>query len=91
MWCPEIPIHLNDLNQKTTENLDNDQKLRVVQLVHRFQDTFSRDEWDLGLTHLASHAIKTDGAAPVKQPPRRVPLAYAEEEKRAIEDLKAKG
>ena len=54
-------------------------------------DTFSRDEWDLGLTHLTSHAIKTDGAAPVKQPPRRVPLAYAEEEKRAIEDLKAKG
>ena len=48
---PEIQIHLNDLYQKTAENLDTDQKLRVVQLLHRFQDTFSRDEWDLGLTH----------------------------------------
>ena len=64
-----------------------------------FQDSFSRDDWDLGLTddwdlgltHLASHAIKTEGAAPVKQPPRRVPMAYVEEEKRAIEDLKQKG
>ena len=43
------------------------------------------------MTHLTSHAIKTEGAAPVKQPPRRVPLAYAADEKKAIEDLKAKG
>ena len=59
--------------------------------MHQFQDSFSRDEWDLGLTHLASHAVKTEGAAPVKQPPRRVPMAYADAEKKAIEDLKAKG
>ena len=42
------------------------------------------------MTHLTSHAIKTEGAAPVKQPPRQVPMAYADE-KKAIEDLKAKG
>ena len=45
----------------------------------------------MGLTHLTAHAIKAEGAAPIKQPPRRVPMAYAEDEKRAIEDLKAKG
>ena len=62
---------------------------RVAQLLCKF-DSFSKDEWDLGLTHLTSHAIKTEGPAPVKQPPRRVPLAYAADEKKAIENLKAK-
>lgn len=88
---PEVPSHLDELYQKTIENLDDEQKMRVAQMLNKFQDSFSRDEWDLGLTHLAAHAIKTEGAAPVKQPPRRVPMAYAEEEKKAIEDLKAKG
>ena len=87
----EVPSHLTELYEKTTQGLNGEQKQRVAQLLNRFKDSFSRDEWDLGLTHLTAHAIKTEGAAPVKQPPRRVPMAYAEEEKKAIEDLKAKG
>ena len=42
------------------------------------------------MTHLTAHPINTGSAEPVKQPPRRVPLAYATAEKQAIEDLKAK-
>ena len=57
----------------------------------KFQDSFSKHEWDIGLTNLTEHPINTGDAKPVKQPPRRVPLAYAAEEKKAIEDLKAKG
>ena len=87
----EIPSHLVDLYEKTSQGLNYEQKQKVANLLGRFKDSFSRDEWDLGLTHLTAHAIKTEGAAPVKQPPRRVPMAYAEEEKKAIEDLKAKG
>ena len=87
----EVPSHFTELYEKTTQGLNGEQKQRVAQLLNRFKDSFSRDEWDLGLTHLTAHAIKTEGAAPVKQPPRRVPMAYAEEEKKAIEDLKAKG
>ena len=87
----EVPSHLEKLYQQTVQNLDADQKQRVAELLHQFQDSFSRDEWNLGLTHLASHVIKTEGAVPVKQPPRRVPMAYADAEKKAIEDRKAKG
>ena len=36
------------------------------------------------------HPINTGNAEPVKQPPRRLPLAFAADEKKAIEDLKAK-
>ena len=88
---PEVPSHLEKLYHQTVQNLDADQKQRTAELLHQFQDSFSRDEWDLGFTHLASHAIKTEGAAPVKQPTRRVPMAYANAEKKAIEDLKDKG
>ena len=77
---PELPFYLADLYEKTTQELSDEQKQRVAQLLGRFKDSFSRDEWDLGLTHLTSHTIKTEGAAPVKQPPRRVPMAYAEVE-----------
>lgn len=37
-----------------------------------------------------SHAIKREDAVPVKQPPRWVPMAYAEDEKKATESLLAK-
>ncbi|CAC5421922.1 unnamed protein product [Mytilus coruscus] len=42
---------------------------------------FSAHETDLGLTHLTEHSIDTGDARPIKQAPRRVPLAFAEEEK----------
>ena len=87
----EIASHLRDLCEKSTRGLEGHQKERVAHLLDRFQDSFSRHEWDIGLTHLTEHAIETGDAPPVKQAPRRVPLAYAEEEKKAIEDLKAKG
>ena len=87
----DIPSHLRKLYDKATEGLEDEQKARVAHLLSKYQDTFSRDEWALGLTHLTEHAIKTGDAPPIKQAPRRVPLAYANDEKKAIEDLKEKG
>lgn len=49
----------------------------------KYEDTFSKDDLDLGLTDLAEHPINTGNAEPIKQRPRRgVALAYAEEEKK---------
>ena len=88
---PPVPQHLRDLFDRSTKDLNESQKGKEADLLNNYQDTFSRDEWDIGLTNLAEHEIKTGDAAPVKQPPRRVPLAYADKEKAAIEDMKAKG
>ena len=60
-------------------------------MLSKYQDTFSRNEWDIGVTNLTEHAIQTEGKGPVRLPPRRVYLAYADKEKQAIEDMKAKG
>jgi hypothetical protein len=42
---------------------------------------------DLGLTNLVEHHIETGHAKPLKQPPRRVPRAYAEDEKKLIDTM----
>ena len=63
----------------------------MAALLNNFKDSFSRDESDIGLTNLAEHEIQTGNAPLIKQPPKRVPLAYAHKEKAAIEDMKAKG
>jgi hypothetical protein len=52
---------------------------------------FSKDEWDLGQTSLLEHEIPTRDSKPVKQPPRRVPIALAKEERDAIMNLKERG
>ncbi|MCG7869970.1 MAG: reverse transcriptase, partial [Candidatus Thiodiazotropha taylori] len=86
-----VPGHLKDLYDRSTENLNEEEKQRVANLLSDYQDTFSRNEWDIGVTHLTEHAIKTEGKGPIRLPPRRVPLAHADKEKEAIEDMKAKG
>ena len=71
-----IPEHLTSLYEKSSMGLEKSEKEKLQQLLVKFQDSFSKNEWDLGLTHLTEHSINTGSAAPVKQPPRRVPLAF---------------
>ena len=87
----DVPEHLKVLFTRSTEGMPDAECQVVAGLLVKYQNTFSRNEWDLGLTHLAEHPINTGDAYPVKQRPRRVPLAYAQEEKQAIEDLLKKG
>jgi len=87
----DVPPHLKSLFEESVVGKTEEQQSVIAGLLVKYADTFSKDEWDLGLTHLSEHAINTGTAAPVKQRPRRVPLAYAEEEKKALEDLLKKG
>ena len=63
----------------------------IAGLLHDFQCVFSKDENDLGYTHLVEHEIDTGDAKPVKVPPRRMPLAFAGEDLNAIQKLQAQG
>jgi hypothetical protein len=54
-------------------------KNNVANLLIRHQEVFSKNEWDIGLTKLAKHGINTCNARPIKQRPRKVPLAFADE------------
>ena len=52
----------------------------ILHLLHKYSHTFSVNDYDLGLTHLVEHTIDTGDTRPVTQPPRRVPITFAEEE-----------
>ncbi|XP_053390637.1 uncharacterized protein LOC128553493 [Mercenaria mercenaria] len=86
-----VPEHLKVLYKKSTENKSEHEKKVIAGLLLMYGDVFSKHEWDLGITNFAEHPINTGDATPIKQRPRRVPLAYAEDEKMAIEDLLQKG
>ena len=55
------------------------------------QKSFFKCDSDLGLTTLVKHTINTGGTRPVKQPPRKVPMAFAEEEKKLIKQMEENG
>jgi hypothetical protein len=59
--------------------------------LQKYSHPFSVNDYDLGLTHLVEHTIDTGDAKPVKQPPRRVPIAFAEEEKKLIMQMQEQG
>ena len=60
-------------------------------LLREFQNSFSRDSTDMGLTNLVEHRIHTGDAQPIKQHPRRIPLAKMEEAQNEIKDMLNKG
>lgn len=87
----DVPDNLRTLLEKSTAGKPESEKGSVASLLNKYSDIFSKDEWDIVLTNLAEHPTVTGNAAPVKQRPRRVPLAFVAEEKAAIDDLLKKG
>jgi len=87
----DFPGHLEDLLQRSAENLDKPQVCELKKLLVEYQDVFARDELDLGNFTAIEHQIKTGDAKPVKQRFRRTPLGFAEEEAAHLQKmLKAK-
>ena len=81
-----LPPHLHDLYNNSIQNKNEGGKREIRKLLYDFQDVFSKDESDLGVTHLGEHKIETGDALPVKQRPRRTPMARV-----ALEKLQAQG
>ena len=86
-----IPPYLRELYDKSICGKFVEEKAVIESLLVQYQDIFSKDETDLGRTHLIEHEIDTGNARPIKQPPRRVPMALAREETEAIQNLESQG
>ncbi|CAC5399974.1 unnamed protein product [Mytilus coruscus] len=87
----KMPFHLQELYRKSTKEKTFQEKIKVREVLIKFQDCFSMNDSDTGLTSITEHAFDTGDSVPIKQPPRRVPLAFAEAEKEAIIELQKKG
>ena len=68
-----------------------EQKRKIHNLFLDHQNVFAKDEFDIGRTNLVEHTIDTGDSRPVKQPPRRMPLAFAGEDRKAIEKFTKQG
>ena len=68
-----IPEHLESLYNNAKQNLDEKQGIMLMKFLSSYQDVFAKPDGQLGVTHLVTHSIDTGDAAPIKQPPRRLP------------------
>lgn len=83
----DLPEHVQELYRNACHGRTDEEQRVIFNVLDEHENTFSRNDNDLGLTHLAEHHIDTGDAKPVKLPPMRVPLAYADEEKNIIKQM----
>ena len=86
-----IPSHLTELYNHSIQDKDVPEQIAIKKLLIEYQDIFSQDEYDIGFTSLVEHAIDTGDARPIKQAPRKVPLAFRNDEAKAILQLLSQG
>ena len=86
-----VPEHLGELYEKSIKGKSEEQKRKIHNLLLDYQNIFAKDEFDIGQTNLVEHTIDTGNSRPVKQPPHRMPLAFAGEDHRAIEKFTKQG
>ena len=89
--CDEIPDHLRDLLERSTEELPEQFHQDVAKLLIEFQDVFSKGDNDIGRTNDVEHSIDTGSQHPIRQRPRKHPLGQRTEIKRQVSELLDKG
>ncbi|KAJ8027625.1 hypothetical protein HOLleu_32824 [Holothuria leucospilota] len=72
--------NLQDLLERSSGNIDAQEKDQVEQLLIKYQNTFATSSTDIGRTDLVRHSINTGSANPIKQPARRLPPHRREKE-----------
>ena len=86
-----IPMHLQDLFERSKSNLDDVQQNQLKDLLVEFQDVFSKNDSDLGRTGLTKHKIDVGNSSPIRQPTRVTPMARREETANAIRLMREQG
>ncbi len=84
---PEVPEHLQDLFERSSAHLSEEQKEQVAKLLIEFEDVFARHDLDLGCFTAIKHHIDTGDSKPIKQRMRRTPLGFEGEEQKHLESM----
>lgn len=79
-----FPEHLQDLFKRSSVHLTEEERQTLRQLLHSYQDVFSKSADDLGRTNRVQHRINVGTAQPIRQAPRRLPIGKREIEKQEI-------
>lgn len=79
------PDGVKALFNQSSETLQEDEKHTLAKLLSKHVSAFASSPNDLGFTSVIQHTIDTGVSVPVKQAPRRPPMAFAKEEEKIIE------
>ena len=86
----KLPSHLEQL---CSQGRSEEERWIITGLLGRHENAFSHDKFDLVRTSpsLGVNVIDTWTSKPVRCPPRRVPLGFADEERKVIETMEKQG
>lgn len=84
-----LPEHVNILFLQTVENsiLSDEVQGDLKSLLQEHASTFAKDSSDLGFCGILEHDIDTGDARPIKQSPRRPPLAASAAEDQILDEM----
>ena len=85
----ELPEHVNLLFLQTVENnsLSSEVTADLKALLNEHASTFAKDSSDLGFCDILQHDIDTGDARPIKQYPRRPPLAATAAQDEILDEM----
>ncbi|GBM63005.1 hypothetical protein AVEN_102321-1, partial [Araneus ventricosus] len=75
------------LSLENFEGLDKKQRSALRELLQEFQNFFSTSDSNLDCCNMTQHRINTVNDSPIKQYPRRLPLAKKEEAERLVKEI----
>ena len=84
-----LPSHVQELLDKTCKRESLSPKISkgLQDLLRKYADLFARDSENLGRTTLVQHSINKGDAKPIRQPPRRVPMALQPELEKEVKNM----
>ena len=83
----EIPPHMREFIDRSTKGWSKPQQEAIRKMLLQFQDVFSKDELDIGQTHLMETEIDMGNAKPVRNRPRPMAQSMEEEGQKVIEQM----
>ena len=89
----DLPDYLVEMYERAVNEgqLSTEVAQQLKELLIRNIDVFAKNDNDLGRTSLVQHDIITNDAAPIRQPPRRIPIGQQEEFDKEIASMLEKG
>lgn len=65
-----------EMVQQLPEQLTTQQRFQATELLRKYENVFSKNEYDIGQTDLVEYHIDTGSHRPIRQPLRRHPIAH---------------
>lgn len=83
----ELSPHLQDLLERSSVHLTEEQKTILENKLLQYRDVFSDENGSIGRTNVVRHKINTGDSPPIRQKVRRIPMHLQKEVDSVMEDM----